>query len=106
MAKIDKIKFVFSKSATPHVPAKPKKGKKNAVVICRDESRFWTTQKQFWQWVREKKIVKTTDFPLTGQFTSESEEKMIILANTVLNLKCPNHVSEAMTQRRMRKNPK
>ena len=29
-----------------------KKAKKNALVLCHDGSQFWTTQKQFWQWVR------------------------------------------------------
>lgn len=74
--------------------------KKNALVLCRDESEFWTTQKQFWQWVREGKIVKTSDGPLAGQFVHEHEEKYIVIANTVLNTSCPNHLREALLQRK------
>ena len=32
---------------------KKKRKKKTALVICRDRKQFWTTQTQFWQWVRE-----------------------------------------------------
>lgn len=77
-----------------------KKAKKNALVLCRDNSQFWTTQKQFWQWVRECKIIKTGDGPLSGHFAQEHEEKYIMLANTVLNMACPNHLREAMLQRK------
>ncbi len=78
-----------------------KKQKKNALIVCQDRSEFWTTQKQFWQWMREGVIVKTSDGPLAGHFVREDEEKMVILANTVLNLSCPNHLREALAQRRM-----
>ena len=71
------------------------------MIICHDNNRFWTTQKQFWQWTREGVVVKTGDAPLTGRFVREHEEKMIILANTVLNLACPNHLREVLYQRRL-----
>lgn len=109
MSKMDKVKLVIlekSKTSEQTAGASPKakkKAKKNALVICRDESRFWITQKQFWQWFREKKILKTGDRPLTGKFVSRNEEKMIVLANTILNISCPNHLREAMEQRRLRK---
>lgn len=45
---------------------KKKKRKKTALVVCSDRKEFWTTQKQFWQWVREGVVVKTYDQPLTG----------------------------------------
>ena len=79
---------------------KPKKQKKNALVLCRDGNRFWTTQKQFWQWIREGIVVKSGDEPLKGSLVREDEEKMVVLANTVLNLSCPNHLREALFQRR------
>jgi hypothetical protein len=81
-----------------------KKQKRNALIVCHDRSEFWTTQKQFWQWVREGVIVKTSDGPLAGQFVREDEEKMVVLANTVLNLSCPNHLREALAQRRLANN--
>lgn len=80
---------------------KRRRKKKTAAVICRDRKEFWTTQAQFWQWVREGVVVKTGDQPLTGAFVRENEELMIVLSNTVLNLAHPNHIREAMLSRRI-----
>lgn len=81
---------------------KVKKKKNNALILCHDHNQFWTTQKQFWQWVREGLVKKTGDGPLTGQFTRRDEEKAVVIANTILNLGCPNHLREALAQRRLR----
>ena len=81
--------------------AKRKKAKKTALVVCRDRKTFWTTQAQFWQWVREGVVTKTGDSPLTGAFRREHEELMATLSNTVLNLAHPNHVREALLMRRV-----
>lgn len=78
-----------------------KKKKKTALVVCRDMKQFWTTQAQFWQWVREGVVVKTDDYPLTGFFAREHEELMVVFSNTVLNLANPNHLREALLSRRM-----
>jgi hypothetical protein len=79
---------------------KRKKAKKTALVVCRDRKEFWTTQTQFWQWVRDGVVVKTGDKPLTGAFNREHEELMVMLSNTVLNLARPNHMREALASRR------
>jgi hypothetical protein len=79
---------------------KRKKKKKTALVVCRDRKEFWTTQTQFWQWVREGVVVKTGDQPLTGAFMREHEELMVLISNTVLNLAHPNHMREALSARR------
>ncbi len=79
------------------------KKKKNARILCHDKSQYWTTQKQFWQWMREKIIVKIGDNPLTGKFTARDVEKDVILANTVLNLSRPRHLSEALSQRKFKR---
>lgn len=79
---------------------KRKKKKNTALVICRDRKEFWTTQTQFWQWVREGVVAKTGDQPLTGMFAREHEELMVVLSNTVLNLAHPNHIREALMSRR------
>lgn len=81
-----------------------KRRKKNALVICHNGKEFWTTQDQFWQWVREKVIVKSGDFPLKGKLVRENAEKDVIICNTVLNLAHPNHLSEAIYSRRFRSN--
>lgn len=79
---------------------KKKKGKKHtALVVCRDGSEFWTTQKQFWQWVREGVVMKSQDNPLTGRFCRENEESFVVLSNTVLNRAHPNHLQEALRAR-------
>jgi hypothetical protein len=78
-----------------------KKKKKTALVICRDRKQFWTTQTQFWQWVREGIIIKIGDSPLTGTFHREHEELLVLISNTVLNLAHPNHMREALLSRRV-----
>ena len=78
-----------------------KKKKRTAQVVCRDGKQFWTTQTQFWQWVRDGVVVKTGDKPLAGAFVHEAEELNVILGNTVLNLSRPNHLREAMLSRRI-----
>lgn len=82
------------------VKAKRKSRKKTALIICRDRRQFWTTQAQFWQWVREGVVDKTGDKPLTGTFRREHEELMVLLSNTVLNLACPNHLRESLLSKR------
>ena len=81
--------------------AEKRKKKRTALVVCRDRKEFWTTQAQFWQWVREGVVVKTGDKPLAGSFVHEAEEPNVILGNTVLNLSRPNHLREAMLSRRI-----
>jgi hypothetical protein len=81
-----------------------KRKKKNALIICQNGKEYWTTQNQFWQWVREKIIVKDGDYPLTGRFIRANEEKTVVICNTVLNLAHPNHLREALSARRFRTN--
>lgn len=78
-----------------------KKKRKTARVICRDRKEFWTTQTQFWQWVREGLVAKTQDQPLTGAFVRENEELLVVFSNTVLNLAHPIHMGEALRSRRL-----
>lgn len=77
-----------------------KRKKKNALVMCHDGKEYWTTQAEFWQWVRESVVVKLSDAPLRGQFIRQNEEYNVVISNTVLNLKCPNHLREALASRR------
>ena len=83
-----------------------RKKKRTALVISRSGKQFWTTQTEFWRWVRERVVVKTQDQPLTGVFRREDEELAVLLSHTVLNLAAPNHLREALLSRRMlRKRP-
>lgn len=81
-----------------------KRKKKNALILCQDGKEFWTTQNQFWQWIRERVIIKAGDNPLQGKFVRADEEKNVIISNTILNLGCPNHLREAIYSRRFRSN--
>jgi hypothetical protein len=81
--------------------AQKRKAKRTALVVCRDRRRFWTTQAQFWQWVREGVVAKTGDRPLEGYFVRADEEKLVTLSNTVLSLAHPNHLREALASRRI-----
>jgi hypothetical protein len=81
--------------------AQKKKKRRTALVVCRDRKQFWTTQTQFWQWVRDGVVTKTGDEPLEGMFINEQVELDVVLGNTVLNLARPNHLREAMITRRI-----
>ena len=90
-----------SDSTIMKTPKKKKRKKKTALVVCRDRKQFWTTQTQFWQWVRDGIVIKTSEQPLTGIFRREHEELLVLLSNTVLNLAHPNHMREALLSRRV-----
>jgi hypothetical protein len=78
-----------------------KRKKRTALVVCHDGKEFWTTQTEFWQWVREQTVVKVGDNPLTGRFRNQDEERLVLLNHTVLNLAAPNHLRESMLTRRL-----
>ncbi len=83
------------------IKVKKEKKKKTAKVVCGNGKQFWTTQTQFWQWVREGVVAKTGDHPLTGMFAREHEELMVVFSKTILNLAHPNHLREALMSRRL-----
>src|SRR5712691_3138137 len=95
------LQALTGKTMSTNKVKKQKRKKKTALVICRDRKQFWTTQTQFWQWVREGVVTKTNDSPLTGTFKREHEELMVLLSNTVLNMAHPNHMREALLSRRV-----
>ena len=93
--------MIPNNSTPANANKKKKRKKKTALVVCRNRKEFWTTQTQFWQWVREGIVVKTGEQPLTGLFKREHEELLVLLSNTVLNLAHPNHMREALLSRRI-----
>ena len=80
--------------------AEKRKAKRTAQIVCRDGKSFWTTQAQFWQWMREGVVIKTGDKPLRGSYVRENEELTVVISNTVLNLSHQIHLREALTARR------
>jgi len=79
---------------------------RNARVVCSRGGEFWTTQKQFWAWVRQGLIVITGERPLTGCFRGRREHLLVLLGHTVLDLGCPEHLEDALRSRRMRRCPR
>lgn len=77
-----------------------KKRKRTARIVCRNGSEYWTTQAQFWQWVRDLKVLKMHHNPLTGRFIRESEERLVVLGNNILDIDKPNHLNEVLHSRR------
>lgn len=82
---------------------KLKRKKKNALIVCQNGNQYWTTQDQFWQWVRERTVIKTGHCPLQGKFVRENEESAVVISNTILNLAQPNHLREALYSRKFSK---
>ena len=77
-----------------------KRKRRNTLILCHDGKEYWTTQAEFWQWVRESVVRKISDAPLRGQFIRQNEEYNVVISNTVLNIRCPNHLREALISRR------
>jgi hypothetical protein len=80
------------------------KVKKTALIICNDGKEYWTTQKQFWNMVREGVVVQTGNFPLTGRFRGRDDQLLITIQHTVLNKATPIHTGEVLRILRLRKN--
>lgn len=77
--------------------------KRTAKIVCPNGEKFWTTQKQFWQWMRAGIIQKTGDRPLKGIITDKTELKLIMRNHTILNMSAPNHLAEVINANRMKR---
>ena len=73
-----------------------KRGKKTARIVCSNDNEFWTTQKQFWQWVREGLVDVTGQTPLTGKFGGKREKLLVMIRHTILDNACPEHKQEVL----------
>lgn len=70
--------------------------KKTARIVCANESEFWATQKQFWQWVREGLVDVTGHEPLTGRFAGRRERLLVMVRHVILDAGSPNHKQEVL----------
>ena len=70
--------------------------KKTARIVCTNDNEFWTTQKQFWLWVREGLVDVTGQNPLTGRFGGRREKLMIMVRRVILDAASPNHKQEVL----------
>jgi hypothetical protein len=73
---------------------KPKK--KNARIVCANDNEFWTTQKQFWKWVREGLVDVTGQRPLTGRFAGKRERLLVMVRHVILDNANPIHKQEVL----------
>ena len=73
-----------------------KKLKKNARIVCVNDNEFWTTQKQFWLWVREGLVDVTGQSPLTGKFGGRREKLLVMIRNVILDNGNPIHKQEVL----------
>ena len=70
--------------------------KKTARIVCANENEFWTTQKQFWTWVREGLVDVTGQSPLTGRFAGRREKLLVMIRHVILDNGSPNHKREVL----------
>jgi hypothetical protein len=73
------------------------KAKKTARIVCANENEFWTTQKQFWQWVREGLVDVTGQNPLTGRFAGKREKLLVMIRHVVLDNSSVTHKQEVLS---------
>ena len=72
------------------------KAKKTARIVCANENEFWTTQKQFWTWVREGLVDVTGQNPLTGRFGGKREKLLVMIRHVILDNSNVNHKQEVL----------
>lgn len=73
------------------------KAKKTARIVCANENEFWTTQKQFWKWVREGLVDVTGQNPLTGRFGGKREKLLVMIRHVILDNSSTNHKQEVLS---------
>ncbi len=59
--------------------------------MCANRNEFWTTQKQFWTWVREGIVTQTGDDPLTGKFEGRRDKLIVMVNHILLDDSVPEH---------------
>jgi hypothetical protein len=72
------------------------KTRKTARIVCANEKEFWTTQKQFWKWVREGLVDVTGQQPLTGRFLGKRERLLVMVRHVILDNASPEHKEDVL----------
>ena len=72
------------------------KAKKTARIVCANDNEFWTTQRQFWQWVREGLVDVTGQYPLSGRFAGKREKLLVMVRHVILDKGSPHHKQEVL----------
>src|SRR5215813_934700 len=76
--------------------APKRKQKKTARIVCANDNEFWTTQKQFWTWVREGLVDVVGQQPLTGRFAGRREKLLVMIRHVILDNANPVHKQEVL----------
>lgn len=76
--------------------------KRSARVECQSGS-FWITPKEFWRWVREGLVEFEGEQPLSGKYKGDASEFQVSRQHIILDLNCPEHLSEVLQAQRRRK---
>jgi hypothetical protein len=59
--------------------------KNTARIVCANANEFWTTQTQFWKWVREGLVDVTGQNPLSGKFAGRRDKLLVMIRHTILD---------------------
>ena len=85
-----------STSPADDPPRAQTKRKKTARVVCARQNEFWTTQKQFWAWVREGIVTQVGDNPLTGRFEGRRDKLIVMVNHVLLDDGAPEHKQDVL----------
>ena len=81
----------------------PSSSKRSARVVCR-RGVVWIAPKQFWALVRDQIIEYVSEPPLVGKFKGNSDDFLLSINHTLLDLTCPEHrLSVLLAKRHMKK---
>ncbi len=72
-------------------PSVAVKKRRTARIVCAGDSTFWTTPRQFWDWVREGLVAHQGDNPLTGRFEGRREKLIVKVRSVLLDNGAPEH---------------
>ena len=70
--------------------------RKTARVVCASRNEFWTTSKQFWDWVREGIVTYLSDDPLTGKFEGRRDKLIVMVNHVLLDDSVPEHKTHVL----------
>jgi hypothetical protein len=73
-----------------------RRAKKTARVVCASNNEFWTTPKQFWDWVRDGIVTYLSDEPLTGKFEGRRDKLIIMVNHVLLDDSVPEHKAHVL----------
>ncbi len=65
-------------------------------MVCANNNEFWTTPKQFWEWVKDEIVTYQSDEPLTGKFEGRRDKLLIMVKHILLDASVPEHKDQVI----------